>query len=194
MTDVYTYGYQGLTKNDRALNELVYQSMDSSDARKSQFFTPEALGPDYQFMQASKFTMVDESGEKIFGNNQGKSGISEDYIFMRCSEVILLLTEAHAQMGNAPKVASTIEPLIRKRLGKSEADALLSSIPNMSQDELKTFVFSEWRKEFWAEGKVYFAMKRLKQSVTRDAHNLYLANQTLSHSDSRFVLPTGIGI
>jgi hypothetical protein len=61
--------------------------MDSSDARKSQFFTPEAFGPDYQVTQASKFTMVDENSEKIVGNNQGMSGISEDYIFMRCSEV-----------------------------------------------------------------------------------------------------------
>ena len=58
----------------------------------------------------------------------------------------------------------------------------------------KAFVFGEWRKEVWAEGKVYFARKRLKQSVTRDKHNLYLANQTIPYNDPRFVLPTGLGL
>lgn len=190
LTDLYTYGYQW-AGNRRAMNEYIYNSMSASDARRKQFFTfpdPSDQNYPYHLTQSDKFTTKTQDGQKRLGNKDDVENM--DYIFLRYSEVVLLLAEAYLHKGNNTMFSQTINPLLRARLSDQDFNLVRNEIESsVSSDRLKEFVFEEWRREFWAEGKVLFAMKRLRQKVKRDSRSFALKNEILNYNDSRLLLP-----
>jgi len=190
LTDFYSYGYQW-AGNRRAMNEYIYNSMSVSDARRKQFFTfPDPSDKDYPYhlTQSDKFTTKTQDGQKKSGNKDDVANM--DYIFLRYSEVVLLLAEAYLHKGNNTMFSQTINPLLMARLSDQDFNLVRNEIESsVSSDRLKEIVFEEWRREFWAEGKVLFAMKRLRQKVKRDSRSFALKNEILNYNDSRLLLP-----
>lgn len=191
--DINIYGYQW-ANHKRAMNKKLYDAMTPSDQRRAQFYnlpTNDTYYESWHLTQSNKFTPTTQDGTKVIGNTESRMGIPWDYIFIRYSEVLLLLAEAHAQRGDdGATVSSVLGPLLEARLSQQDSYQLkFELLPSMTQSELKNFVFQEWRREFWAEGKVYFAMKRLGQSITRDNRTVYLKEHTIAHDDHRLTIP-----
>ncbi len=128
-----TGGYAGLGYSPKAIDKKLYDSMSDTDVRKT-FYNP-ANYLNYKF--------------------GGDSGFTQDYVYMRSSEMVLIQAEALAHQGKNAEAATTLKVLMEKR------DASWNKTEVSVED-----VFLQRRIELWGEGFSYFDFKRL--GVGRD--------------------------
>ena len=176
--DYYSYSYQAVG-NYRGIDQGLYDKINAKDIRKKQFgqptsgggFTPGA----YPLIPARKFYNL-----KLvpFGQNP----MTDDYVYMRVTEMYLLSAEMNAVEGNDGAARNRLKEVLANRFD-SAAD--YAYVDGLSGQALIDEIVFQTRIEFLAEGKGYLLMKRRKLSNTRGANHLNKAGQTFAYDDPR---------
>lgn len=123
-----TKGYAGLGYAPRAIDAKLYSMISDTDVRKT-FYNPKNL-LNYKF-----------GGDPAF---------TQDYVYMRSPEMVLIQAEALAHLGKKAEAAKALKVLMEKR------------DPEWNEAEVSVEdVHLQRRIELWGEGFAFFDLKRL---------------------------------
>ena len=141
-------GYAGMGLAPRLVDARFYNGIPDTDLRKKWFNGPEgninpALGPTANLPYANvKFGHV--------------SDWTDNYMYMRAAEMILIEAESYAHMGNGAQAAAALKVLMDVRQ------------PGWNQSSVTVDdVWMQRRIELWGEGFQYFDLKRLNKGIDR---------------------------
>lgn len=163
-------GYGGSATGYAAIDERLYDQMDDVDYRKKTFLTSDR---EYTYpVQKNTQTLLRLFNTKfatITPNvaTPSKDMNSQDHIFFRTAEMILLKAEAEARSGNESAAKTTINTLVSARTNgaKTIDNYGPAAVQNMS---LLEKIQLQWRIEMWGEnGLEYYNNKRWNKSVDR---------------------------
>jgi hypothetical protein len=172
--DVYTYSYSW-AGDPKSIDVDLWNSIPSTDIRKSQFSSSLALRPSLKFFDPKRRI----GGQRV---------VETDYVYMRSDEFLLMNAEANAKLSNNGAASSSLKKLLAIRF-TSPSD--YTYVDGLNGSQLKDEIYKQTRVELWGEGKVYLAMKRNKKSSVRGANHLYLKGQSFTYDDPRlsFLIP-----
>ena len=174
--DYYSYSYQAVG-NFRGIDKGLYDKISDNDIRKLQHgsaaggWTPGAS----PLIPARKFYNLNL---KHFG----QLPITDDYVYMRVTEMYLLSAEMSAVEGNDAAAKTRLKQVLAKRYN-SPAD--YAYVDGLSGQALVDEIVFQTKIEFVGEGKSYLLMKRRKLSNTRGSNHLNRAGETISYDDPR---------
>lgn len=142
-------GYCGIGYNQNLIDARLYSKIPQDDVRKAQFNGPEGNpnGP----TSAAKAPYAPLK----FGHI---SDWSEDYMYMRAPEMILIEAEAYVRMGKGDVAAKVLSELMDDR-----CPSWSSLHATVDLDE----VLLQRRIELWGEGFAYFDLKRNNLGIDR---------------------------
>lgn len=143
-------GYCGIGYNQNLIDARLYSKIPADDTRKSQFNGPEG-NPN-----ASTSAAKNPYAPLKFGHI---SDWSEDYMYMRAPEMILIEAEAYVRLGNGSKAAEVLSELMNDRC---PSWSKLHSTVDLEE------ILLQRRIELWGEGFAYFDLKRNNLGVDRD--------------------------
>lgn len=147
-------GYAGLDYAPRHIDKRLYEQIPSNDARKMLFQNPTGTIDYYNMASPSATTWRKPYANLKFGWSEG---FTQDYLYMRASEMVLIEAEALAhQSGKAAEAAVALKKLMDKR----DPSWNMSSV---TVDD----VWMQRRIELWGEGFAYFDLKRLNKGIDR---------------------------
>lgn len=173
--DYYSYSYQAVG-NFRGIDDALYAQINANDIRKNQFGDPSNGGwvaGASPLIPANKFYNL----EKVhFGQNP----MTDDYVYMRVSEMYLLSAEMSAVEGDDASAKMRLKEVLAKRFNSSAGYAYVDALSG--QALIDEVVFNT-KVEFIGEGKSYLLMKRRKLSNTRGTNHLNRAGQTIDYDD-----------
>ena len=139
-------GYAGIGYAPRLIDARLYSQIPDTDARKAWFNGPEGA------KQATAAASKPYANVK-FGH---KSDWTENYMYMRAAEMVLIEAEAYAHMGNGAKAAEVLKVLMAERQPDwNEASVTVDDI------------HLQRRIELWGEGFAYYDLKRLNKGIDR---------------------------
>lgn len=166
--DVYTYSYQW-AGDRKGIDASLYASIDANDIRKTQFDVASGLQPRNKFYNAAK----------VIG---GQRNITDDYVFMRISEMYLLSAEMSAKEGQDGTARGLLKQVLAQRFTNAADYAYVDALSgNALLNEIKL----QTRIELWGEGKSYLLMKRNKDNAARGANHVFHANTSIPYNDPR---------
>ena len=147
-------GYAGIGYAPRLIDVKLYNQIPDTDARKAWFNGPEGA------KQATSAASMPYANVK-FGH---KSDWTENYMYMRAAEMVLIEAEAYAHMNNGSKAAEVLKVLMAARQPDwNEATVTVDDI------------HLQRRIELWGEGFAYYDLKRLNKGIDRTyAGNIYM--------------------
>ncbi|GHV55557.1 membrane protein [Bacteroidia bacterium] len=176
--DYFSYGYcfRGAI---RVIDADLYESIPDSDIRKQQFGNPASgnageapLAAFCKFYDAQRIP----GGDRVYTN---------DLLYMRSEEMVLIKSEALARLGNTAASSKSLKPLISLR------DQIAAAhLENLNNDELLETIWFNWRTELWGEGKTYLAMKRYKKTMHRSSqpkNHIFLAGKSFPYNYERMI-------
>ena len=141
-------GYAGMGLAPRLVDAKLYSQIPDADLRKKWFNGPEgginpSLGPTANLPYANvKFGHV--------------SDWTDNYMYMRAAEMVLIEAEAYAHMGNGAQAATALKVLMDVRQpGWNESSVTVEDI------------HLQRRIELWGEGFQFFDLKRLNKGIDR---------------------------
>jgi hypothetical protein len=174
--DYYSYSYQAVG-NYRGIDRGLYDKISDNDIRKLQHGSPAGgwtpgASP---LIPARKFYNL---ALKPFG----QLPITDDYVYMRVTEMYLLSAEMSAVEGNDAAAKTRLKQVLAKRYN-SPAD--YAYVDGLSGQALVDEIVFQTKIEFVGEGKSYLLMKRRKLSNTRGSNHLNRAGETISYDDPR---------
>ena len=174
--DYYSYSYQAVG-NFRGIDDGLYAKINDNDIRKYQFGSPSGgwTPGAYPLIPARKFY---NKGLRPFGQNP----MTDDYVYMRVTEMYLLSAEMSAVEGNDAAAKTRLKQVLANRFDDAADYAYVDALSG--QDLVDEIVF-QTKIEFIGEGKSYLLMKRRKLSNTRGTNHLNKAGETLSYDDPR---------
>jgi hypothetical protein len=176
--DYFTNGWciKGYVK---MIDADLYAEIPATDSRKKQFGSPITgiigempLAPIYKFYDLGRIP----GGDKLYTN---------DLVYMRVEEIVLLRAEALARLGDTSGAKTTLKSLLDLR-DRDAAD----NLDNLNNEELLETIRFNWRVEMWGEGKTFFAVKRYKKTVHRSAvsgNHLYHAGESFPYNYERMI-------
>lgn len=172
--DQFTYSY-AWAGDPKTIDRGLYDAIHTDDIRKGQFPAPgqsRALQPINKFFDPGR-------------TSGGQRYVTTDLLYMRSDEFYLLNAEAKARLGQESAAKTALTNYLADRITD------VSYINNLTGTDLLNEIYFQTRVELWGEGKSYFAMKRLKESITRGANHLFFAGSTFSSDDDKltFVIP-----
>jgi len=173
--DYYSYSYQAVG-NYRGIDRGLYDQIDDNDIRKFQHGSPsggEWTPGEDPLIPARKFYNLDLV-------HFGQLPITDDYVYMRITEMYLLSAEMSAVEGNDAAAKVRLKQVLANRFDNAADYAYVDALTG--QDLIDEIVF-QTKIEFIAEGKSYLLMKRRKLSNTRGSNHLNKAGTTLSYDD-----------
>ncbi|EAR11676.1 hypothetical protein PI23P_00690, partial [Polaribacter irgensii 23-P] len=181
--DYYSYSYQAVG-NFRGIDKGLYDNIDANDIRKSQFGQPTKTGFNVgasPLIPARKFYNLDLV-------HFGQTPMTDDYVYMRITEMYLLSAEMSAVEGNAAAAKTRLKEVLANRFDDAADYAYVDAL---SGQALVDEIVFQTRIEFIGEGKGYLLMKRRKLSNTRGSNHLNLAGSTLAYDDPKltFAVP-----
>ena len=139
-------GYAGIGYAPRLIDARLYSMIPETDARKAWFNGPEGAE------QETDAASLPYANVK-FGH---VSDWTENYMYMRAAEMVLIEAEAYAHMNNGAKAAEVLKVLMDARQpGWNKA--------SVSVDD----VYLQRRIELWGEGFAYYDLKRLNKGIDR---------------------------
>ena len=139
-------GYAGIGYAPRLIDARLYSQIPDTDARKKWFNGPEGAE------QETDAASLPYANVK-FGH---VSDWTENYMYMRAAEMVLIEAEAYAHMDNGAKAAEVLKVLMDARQpGWNKA--------SVTVDE----VHLQRRIELWGEGFAYYDLKRLNKGIDR---------------------------
>ena len=140
-------GYAGLNYAARLIDARLYGQIPDSDARKKWF-----NGPDGDSTQPTTAAQRPYANVK-FGH---VSDWTENYMYMRAAEMVLIEAEAYAHMGDGAKAAQTLKVLMDAR--QPGWDKMSVTVDD---------IHLQRRIELWGEGFAYYDLKRLNKGIDR---------------------------
>ena len=148
-------GYSGIGYTGRGIDARLFEQMTESDYRRLYWYR-DADGQTQSTAKASPGSHMWQYPYAMlkFG---WKEDWTQDYIYMRAAEMVLIEAEAWAQMGNVSNAAYTFAELMVRRDPNWQVHAL-------TLDE----IYLQRRLELIGEGHAYFDLKRLNKGVERD--------------------------
>ncbi len=167
-----TGGYAGLEYAPRLIDKRLYEYIPATDARKGWF--QDAAGS----IVVTTNVSASATGWKLpYANLKfgWATGFTQDYMYMRASEMVLIEAEALAhQAGKGGEAATALMQLMSKRN------------PSWSQSSVTVEdVWMQRRIELWGEGFAYFDLKRFNLGIDRTGEN------SNHESGNKFVVPAG---
>ena len=140
-------GYAGIGYAPRLIDARLYSQIPDTDLRKAWFNGPE--GDETQPTSAAQMPYANVK----FGH---LDDWTENYMYMRAAEMVLIEAEAYAHMGDGIKAAEVLQELMDVR----QPDWKKS---NVSVDDIHL----QRRIELWGEGFAYYDLKRLNKGIDR---------------------------
>ena len=139
-------GYAGIGYAPRLIDARLYSQIPDTDARKAWFNGPEGAE------QATAAASLPYANVK-FGH---KSDWTENYMYMRAAEMVLIEAEAYAHMNNGEKAAEVLKVLMAERQ------------PDWNETTVTVEdIYFQRRIELWGEGFAYYDLKRLNKGIDR---------------------------
>lgn len=169
--DLFTYSYQYGDVKQIDLN--LYNSIPANDARKGQF--AQIPGHRWNLTPINKFY---DAARQV----DGERLVTNDYVFMRMSEVYLLNAEMAAKTDDLAKARTSLKALVSLRVPNA------SYIDALDKAGLLAEIQKQTRIELWGEGKSFLAMKRFKSTRTRGANHLYEVGSSVNYNDPKLTL------
>lgn len=150
-----TPGYSGMGYTGRGVDARLLSQMSTSDYRRAYWYRDEN-GNTESTAAASSAAYMWEYPYAIlkFG---WKEDWTQDYIYMRAAEMILIEAEAWAHLGNISDAAYTFAELMYRR----------DPSWRVHQLDLEE-IYLQRRLELIGEGHAYFDLKRLNKGIERD--------------------------
>lgn len=148
-------GYSGILYTGRGVDARLFEQMSASDYRRAYWYR-DAESNTESTAAASPAASAWQYPYAIlkFG---WKEDWTQDYLYMRAAEMILIEAEAWTHLGNISDAAYTFAELMNRR------------DPNWSVHELTLEeIYLQRRLELIGEGHAYFDLKRLNKGVERD--------------------------
>ena len=140
-------GYAGIGYAPRLIDVRLYEQIPDTDLRKKWF-----NGPEGDATQPTSAAQMPYANVK-FGH---LDDWTENYMYMRAAEMVLIEAEAYAHMGEGAKAAQALKVLMDVRQpGWDKA--------TVSVDD----VHLQRRIELWGEGFAYYDLKRLNKGTDR---------------------------
>ena len=173
--DYYSYSYQAVG-NFRGIDDALYANINANDIRKQQFGNP-AGGT----FTAGASPLI--PANKFYNLNRvhfGQAPITDDYVYMRVTEMYLLSAEMSAVEGDDAGAKSRLKEVLAKRFSDPADYAYVDALSG--QALIDEVVFNT-KIEFIGEGKSYLLMKRRKLSNTRGTNHLNRNGETISYDD-----------
>lgn len=149
-----TSGYAGLQYAPRLIDKRLYEAIPATDIRKQ--WSQDAAGSIVitENVDATATAWKLPYASLKFG---GDGAFTQDYTYMRGSEMVLIEAEALAhQAGKAGEAATALKKLMDKR------DPSWNKT-TVSVDD----VWMQRRFELWGEGFAYYDLKRLNKGIDR---------------------------
>ena len=139
-------GYAGIGYAPRLIDARLYSQIPDTDARKAWFNGPEGAE------QATEAASLPYANVK-FGH---KSDWTENYMYMRAAEMVLIEAEAYAHMNQGDKAAQVLKVLMAERQ------------PDWNETTVTVEdIYFQRRIELWGEGFAYYDLKRLNKGIDR---------------------------
>tara|TARA_R110001583_G_scaffold34847_5_gene116623 strand:+ start:12570 stop:14093 length:1524 start_codon:yes stop_codon:yes gene_type:complete len=176
--DYYSYSYQAVG-NYRGIDRGLYDRINANDIRKQQFGKPTGENKDVldagasPLIPAGKFYNL----EKV---QFGQLPITDDYVYMRVTEMYLLSAEMSAVEGDDIAARMRLKEVLAKRY---DDPADYAYVDGLSGPALIDEIVFNTKIEFIAEGKSYLLMKRRKLNNTRGDNHLNRAGETITYDD-----------
>lgn len=139
-------GYAGIGYAPRLIDARLYSQIPDADLRKKWFNGPEGA------KQATDAASLPYANVK-FGH---VSDWTDNYMYMRAAEMVLIEAEAYAHMGDGAKAALVLKELMDLRQpGWNRSSVTVDDI------------HFQRRIELWGEGFAYYDLKRLNKGIDR---------------------------
>ena len=142
-------GYSGIQYNTNLIDARLYSMIPADDTRRAWFNGPE--GDATASQPGGKMPYA----ARKFGHEKDWS---EDYMYMRAPEMVLIEAEAYARMGQEAKAAEVLSVLMNSR---QPSWSKLHSTASVED------VLLQRRIELWGEGFVRFDLIRNNKGVDR---------------------------
>lgn len=140
-------GYAGIGYAPRLIDAKLYSLIPESDGRKKWFNGPQ--GDSTQPTAGAKLPYANIK----FGH---VSDWTENYMYMRAAEMVLIEAEAYAHLNQGNKAAEVLKVLMNKRQ------------PDWNQTSVTVDdVYLQRRIELWGEGFAFYDLKRLNKGIDR---------------------------
>jgi hypothetical protein len=146
-------GYAGLQYAPRLIDKRLYDLIPAHDLRKKWFQNPEASINVTQNVDVSATAWKLPFANIKFGS---EPNFTQDYMYMRSSEMYLIEAEAQYRAGNSDKALEVINQLLKNRYLDNSAKSI-----NLED------ILLQRRIELWGEGFAYFDLKRLNKGIDR---------------------------
>ncbi|WP_456378431.1 RagB/SusD family nutrient uptake outer membrane protein [Lutibacter sp.] len=173
--DYYSYSYQAVG-NYRGIDDGLYARINANDIRKQQFGAPSGgnvIAGAYPLIPVGKFYNLNKV-------HFGQLPITDDYVYMRVTEMYLLSAEMSAVEGDDFAARTRLKEVLSKRYSNPADYAYVDGLSGTAL--LEEIVFNT-KIEFIGEGKSYLLMKRRKLSNTRGTNHLNRAGETISYDN-----------
>ena len=154
-------GYAGIGYAPRLIDARLYSQIPDTDLRKAWF-----NGPEGDASQPTAAAQMPYANVK-FGH---VDDWTDNYMYMRAAEMVLIEAEAYAHMGDGAKAAQALKVLMDVRQpGWNKASVTVDDI------------HLQRRIELWGEGFAYYDLKRLNKGIDRTYEgNNHLAGYDLA--------------
>lgn len=140
-------GYAGLGYAPRLIDAKLYSEIPETDTRKKWF-----NGANGDATQSTAAARLPYANIK-FGH---LSDWTENYMYMRAAEMVLIEAEAYAHLNQGAKAAETLKVLMSKRQ------------PDWNETSVTVEdVYQQRRIELWGEGFAFYDLKRLNKGIDR---------------------------
>lgn len=149
-----TAGYAGLNYAPRLIDKRLYEYIPATDIRKKWFQDPAGSIVVTTNVDADATTWKLPYANLKFGSD---GNFTQDYTYMRGSEMVLIEAEALAHQGKGSEAATALMKLQTKR--------------DPSWTKSTVTVDDVWmlrRVELWGEGFSYYDLKRLNKGIDRN--------------------------
>ncbi len=150
-----TPGYSGIGYTGRGVDARLFEQMSGTDYRRAYWYR-DANGNTESTATASP----DASAWQYpyaFLKFGWKEDWTQDYIYMRAAEMVLIEAEAQVRMGNQARAAEALSMLMSKRDPNW-------NMPIVNVDDIHL----QRRLELIGEGHAYFDLKRLNKGIERN--------------------------
>jgi len=140
-------GYAGIGYAPRLIDARLYSQIPDTDLRKKWF-----NGPEGDATQPTSAAQMPYANVK-FGH---LDDWTENYMYMRAAEMVLIEAEAYVRMGDGAKGAQVLKELLDVRQpGWNKTSVTVDDI------------HLQRRIELWGEGFAYYDLKRLNKGIDR---------------------------
>ncbi|WP_075603491.1 RagB/SusD family nutrient uptake outer membrane protein [Saccharicrinis aurantiacus] len=173
-------GYAGIIAA-RLIDKQLYDTIHVDDIRRGLFNGPEGLTPENEDRFAEDIEFAPNIAKGYASLKFGKkTDWTQDYPYMRKSEMILIEAEAYAHLGQESKAEEVIIELLNNRIPDWDKELVVDNNGNPILDEngeliykdveidvTVDFVHLQRRIELWGEGFSFFDNKRLYKGIDR---------------------------